>query len=206
MADSTVPDIRTRILLAAKALFAQQGFNGTTVRQVCEAADANVALVSYHFGGKEKLLQALFDEFFPKAEAMDRFQDELSRPAEGLAVLIEEIMRYTFEDPEMATIIEQEVWLRTPRIAFIQERVFPFWGKLRDLLRQGREEGVFRFRSLDRTLMMVLGIVLFPKKSAYFQALFGEGEQRPEDIIQDSVDFIYAALGASNSSKGAERK
>ena len=47
--------MKIRILLAAKKLFAKQGFDGTSVRQICEEAGANVALVSYYFGGKEKV-------------------------------------------------------------------------------------------------------------------------------------------------------
>ncbi|MFC4768110.1 TetR family transcriptional regulator [Effusibacillus consociatus] len=58
-------DVKMRILLAAKKLFAKQGFDGTSVRQICEEAGANVALVSYHFGGKENVFHALFDTFFP---------------------------------------------------------------------------------------------------------------------------------------------
>lgn len=57
-------DVKLRILQAAKKLFAQQGFNATTVRQICEEAGANVSLVSYYFGGKDKVFEALFKEYF----------------------------------------------------------------------------------------------------------------------------------------------
>lgn len=54
-------DSKLRILQSAKSLFASHGFDRTTVRQICEDADVNIALVSYHFGGKEKVFQALFE-------------------------------------------------------------------------------------------------------------------------------------------------
>lgn len=57
-------EMKMRILLAAKKLFAKQGFDGTSVRQICEEAGANVALVSYYFGGKENVFRALFENFF----------------------------------------------------------------------------------------------------------------------------------------------
>ena len=52
---------RTRLLHAAVKLFAAQGYEATSVRQVCERADANVAAVGYHFGGKSGLYDAAID-------------------------------------------------------------------------------------------------------------------------------------------------
>ena len=53
---------RTRLLLAALQLFAQQGFAKTSIRAIAQAAQANVAAVSYYFGDKEALYKALFTE------------------------------------------------------------------------------------------------------------------------------------------------
>ena len=46
---------------AAEELFAEKGFNGTSVRDIAEKAHINLAMVSYYFGSKEKLLEAVFE-------------------------------------------------------------------------------------------------------------------------------------------------
>ncbi|HSH70021.1 MAG TPA: CerR family C-terminal domain-containing protein [Deferrisomatales bacterium] len=51
---------RARLLAAAERLFADRGYDGTSVRDVTEAAGANVAAVNYHFGGKERLYLEVF--------------------------------------------------------------------------------------------------------------------------------------------------
>lgn len=47
------------ILNAAEDLFANKGFEGTSVRDIAQKAEVNVAMISYYFGSKEKLLQNL---------------------------------------------------------------------------------------------------------------------------------------------------
>lgn len=51
---------KERILGAAEELFAQQGFSGTSLRQVTTRADVNIAAVNYHFGSKENLVNEVF--------------------------------------------------------------------------------------------------------------------------------------------------
>ena len=53
-------DTRVRILDAAEALFTEQGFEATTLRQITGAAEVNLAAVNYHFGSKEELIREVF--------------------------------------------------------------------------------------------------------------------------------------------------
>jgi len=46
---------KERLLEAACSIFADKGFHDTTVAEICEAAEANIASVNYHFGDKETL-------------------------------------------------------------------------------------------------------------------------------------------------------
>jgi AcrR family transcriptional regulator len=47
------------ILQVAERLFAEKGFDGTSVRDISKAAKINIAMVSYYFGSKDKMLEAL---------------------------------------------------------------------------------------------------------------------------------------------------
>ncbi|MDR0265605.1 MAG: TetR family transcriptional regulator [Sphingobacterium sp.] len=49
------------ILLAAERLFATKGFDGTSVRDIANEANVNVAMINYYFGSKDKLLDTFFE-------------------------------------------------------------------------------------------------------------------------------------------------
>lgn len=50
----------------AVKLFAKKGFVNTSVREIAKAASVNVAMISYYFGSKEKLLEAVFQNYITK--------------------------------------------------------------------------------------------------------------------------------------------
>ena len=52
------------ILDVAEVLFAEQGFNQTSMRTITRSADVNLASVNYHFGSKKNLIQAVFKRYF----------------------------------------------------------------------------------------------------------------------------------------------
>jgi AcrR family transcriptional regulator len=49
-----------QIMEAAEELFAEKGFAGTSVRDIAEEAGVNLAMISYYFGSKERLMESLF--------------------------------------------------------------------------------------------------------------------------------------------------
>ena len=50
------------IIHTAEKLFSVTGFDGTSVRDIANEAGINVAMVSYYFGSKEKLMEAVFEQ------------------------------------------------------------------------------------------------------------------------------------------------
>lgn len=60
---------KERLLAAACSIFSEKGYRDTTVAEICEAADANIAAVNYHFGDKESLYDAVWRYAFGVAVA-----------------------------------------------------------------------------------------------------------------------------------------
>jgi AcrR family transcriptional regulator len=57
--DIDLKDKREILLETAGRLFAENGFDGTSVRMIAEKSGMNIAMISYYFGSKEKLFEEL---------------------------------------------------------------------------------------------------------------------------------------------------
>ena len=67
---------KNKILDAAESLFAVQGFNGTSLREITSQAEVNLAAVNYHFGSKKELIKSV----------MSRYMNELSPRLESALI------------------------------------------------------------------------------------------------------------------------
>ncbi len=56
---------REMLLHTAERLFAEHGFDGVSARMIHYESGVNIAMISYYFGSKEGLFQALLEEKFP---------------------------------------------------------------------------------------------------------------------------------------------
>ena len=59
------------LVVAARELFAERGYEGASIRAITQRAGANLGAVSYHFGSKEALYEACF------ASIADPFREHL---------------------------------------------------------------------------------------------------------------------------------
>jgi AcrR family transcriptional regulator len=51
---------QVQIIETAEKLFADNGFEGSSIRDIAQGAGVNIAMISYYFGSKEKLMEAIF--------------------------------------------------------------------------------------------------------------------------------------------------
>lgn len=146
-----------QILKVAEQLFATKGFDGTSVRDISKEADVNVAMISYYFGSKEKLLQAIFiqrtDHLKMQIESM--LQDKNLSPLQKVYNLIDTYVDKIAQEPNFHKLmIGMSV---TQQDEIIQTAILD--GKRRNhelikkLIQEGQKTGAFK-KNIDVPLMM----------------------------------------------------
>ncbi len=95
-------DTRQRLLDAAERLFAERGYDGTSMRALAERAGTSVSAANYHFGGKHALLREVLSLRLSPINAvrMQRIEAVEAEAAPGpapLEALIDAFLRPSFE-------------------------------------------------------------------------------------------------------------
>lgn len=100
---TSVPDTVARV---AARLFAERGYEATSVREIVEAARVTKPTLYYHFGSKEGLAQALL--VLPQAVLVEEMRTILAREADpvvALEALLERLFEFCREDPDRARLM-----------------------------------------------------------------------------------------------------
>ena len=123
---------KERLLQAACEVFAEKGFRDTTVAEICEAAEANIASVNYHFGDKETLYTEVWKKAFSIANATYPVDGGLSVDSsveEGLHAFASAVLHRIFSEDEsglFANLLYRE--MASPTLALkeiAQDFLFP---------------------------------------------------------------------------------
>lgn len=112
MAEEKLPqEAREKLLAAATKLFAEKGYAGVSIRQLAEAAGVNSAMISYYFGGKEGLYEAVLSTLYERL--LVQFEAVAAQTAsaqEKLRLYAEVIRRtHTQDQPLMARLVLGEL-------------------------------------------------------------------------------------------------
>ena len=74
-------------------LFAEKGLNGVSVRELTQAAETSISMISYHFGSKEGLYSAVLQQQFDCFKEIKAIREAVSDPVS----MIESYLRWTFQ-------------------------------------------------------------------------------------------------------------
>jgi AcrR family transcriptional regulator len=112
-------DPKQRILEAATRVFARKGYSGSGVREIATEAEVNLAMVSYYFGGKAGLFEAILTNFFDTVSksGKEALTQPAASPEERLGNLVRTLLGKLRGNPEVFRVALTELPLELPHIA-----------------------------------------------------------------------------------------
>ncbi len=161
------------IIRAAEKLFAEKGFDGASVRDIAQQAEVNVAMISYYFGSKEKLMEALFEErtLNIRIKVENLIQNEQLTHLQKVNILIDDYVDKFIHQREFHKIMlrEQMIEKDTPIAGLIHELRKRNLESITKLIHDGQQSGAFK-KNIDILLMMttLVGTVSYMITSQHF--------------------------------------
>jgi AcrR family transcriptional regulator len=192
-------DTRRALIRAAHSLFARHGYAATSVRAITQAADANLGAITYHFGSKRELYDAVVgavvESLADRIEAVCLESGPAPARIEGV---VRAYFAYLAENPELPQLMMQELVLSAEPPAAVSGPMVRVLGALRGLIEDGQAAGTVRpgpplLQSLFILSVPVhLGLLRRPLESKLGLDLLG-AEMRAS-ATEAAVAFVRAGL------------
>ena len=113
-----------KLLDAAIEAFSENGFKGTSTRDIAERAGVHHPLITYHFKNKDRLWRAAADKIFRDfgrslSASLQNHQDEC--PKQRMASMIRAYVYYARSQPALHKVMVQEASYPNPRLDWLIE-------------------------------------------------------------------------------------
>lgn len=198
-ATATAPDLRSRVLDAAVELFAQQGYEGTSVAQVVTAAGVAKGGFYHHFASKQDLLYEVYGDLITRQlAAMDEIVRRRLPASETLRLLIDDLVRSTAASARQALVFWREMHrLEDDRAQQYRRARRRYHDTVRRVVRDGQAAGEFAaVASADTVAFTIFGMV--NELPLWYRPT---GRKRPAQLATELADFVLAGLSPTTGDR-----
>jgi AcrR family transcriptional regulator len=149
MGSSENSSTRDRLLRSGALLFAEKGFGGVSVREVCKHADTSMNMIHHYFGSKAGLLEAIVEQFSSGVFALPtRLLEKPPRSKEEFQSRIEMLFDATLD----AYIENRDVMMVVVREQADPEALPEYMARFAAFLEQAKKKGYVR-KELDSEML-----------------------------------------------------
>lgn len=155
-------DKRADILEAAELLFSEFGFEGTSTRQIAKASGANIAMISYYFGGKEGVFMEIMEGRIAGFKSqLDQINEEKIDPQAKLLKVVECYTDRIFSNTNFHKMMHRELSLSQRPAVFnkIKEALARNRGIIGQIIESGIEKGIFRQVDVRLCIATIFGTI-----------------------------------------------
>lgn len=192
-------DKKDKLIAVATALFAEEGYQGVSIRRISEAAGVNSAMISYYFGGKQGLYDAVVAaEMAPVRDFANEDMSQLD-PRDVIRRYAARMFRVHQEKPYLLAYIFREFISPAHTTQSLFQQIAPrLFGLLSDTLQRGVQEKLFRADlDIPAATLLLAGMVNFHYLSRYPRDKTGVltiSQMNEERYLQQAVDVFLKGI------------
>jgi AcrR family transcriptional regulator len=160
---TTKPEKKEQILSAAEKLFALRGFDATSVRDICQEADVNVAMVNYYFGSKDGMFREMVAQkaLYARVALEELVANKQLSPMQKMDLVIEHQVTRMFRQKSYTMVIIREMSKDRGdgQRNILQEIFIPNMKLIKTIIIEGNESGEFRKVDTELTIATIIGAI-----------------------------------------------
>lgn len=194
-------DTRSQLIQAARRLFAERGYDGTSIRDITGLAGANLGAITYHFGSKDALYEEVVASMAePLRAGLAGAAAQSGAPLERIERVVRAFFEHLGSHPELPRLIVQQFASTRPmpraglRVMHANHRT------LASLIAEGQADGSIR-RGDPRLMALSVGaqpvfLTLIRRVLQEAVAIDQADPGTRARLVESVVAFVRAGLAA----------
>lgn len=190
-------DVRARILEEATRLFAEVGYDGTSVQAIADAVGIRKPSLLYWFSSKEALRNAVLEEMLSHwKQELPRVLTASTTGKDRFAGGVNAVLGFFLDRPARARLVVREMLDRPDEVrAMLIEHFRPWTRMITDYIRMGQDAGSVR-DDVDpeawvvQVVSMAIGTIAVGDVTA---ALVARPDQGPPDLGEQVDEVVRVA-------------
>jgi len=184
---------KAKILAAARKIFGEYGFHGTTTRMIAQEAGIDISTLHYHWGEKGDLYEAVILDMSMDLGKTLRFVEKNIRGKslpERMSISFDLLTDYLFDHPEISNLLLMRYFGKTRHEARLDFKVPEFTGEIARSMGLGDKKGVS-----PEGMMKVLGIMNtihnFVSGENFFRPIMSLKREEYIGLVKSTLKFLF---------------
>lgn len=189
------------ILVVAKKVFVKNGYDGTSMQMIADAAGINKSLLHYYYRSKEKLFRKIFSEafiqFIPRIGEIFKSEMKLEEKIHAFA---ENYIEVFIEHPLIPIFVMQELSKNPQQLADLIKGMGVDPGQMFGIIMNSIEEEGYQIKDPRQFMVNLIGLCVFPfaARPLIQRMMFENDDAAYETFLQERKkevpEFIINAI------------
>ena len=198
------PDsVKAKILNAARQLFGEYGYQGTTTRMIAKHVGIDISTLHYHWGEKADLYEAVITDLNEGIEtqfkAIERKAGDKSL-AERLEIAIDIMCDYLHQAPEVSNLLLLGYFSKSKTEVSLDEKVAGHIANIAIAMGLALDKDHITPRAKAQIMILWNAVLNFISGESFFRPILGVAKSQYMDVVKDTLkDLLIPAFTESGN-------
>lgn len=189
---------RRNILISAAKIFADKGFDGTSLRIISERTKTTHGMIRHYFGSKEDLWKAVVDNLITQfaiqqIPVVEQIED--IDPVQLFKSYIRNFVRMSAKFPELGKILFNEAHTTSKRMNYIIQFTLPLYNAVVPVFKAVQKKGLLtKYDTHQKFFLFLITTAMGPMSLHTLADAFCGGKILSEDGTREHADLVIAIL------------
>jgi len=196
------PDYRTKIGTVAEALFAERGFDGTSLREIAERTGATKALIYHYYENKEALYQGILEDGVSGVVTqVEEIAEDGTDPEVQIRAIVQVFLNAYHDAPHRFQMIQRAIDDHHSIAAVLAERWFSRAHlALQAIVAEGVRQGGFKLLPAQMVPFAIIGLIVHTLRGQKLVSHI-DPNLSGEQVLTALPDLVLALLTADSGQK-----